>query len=452
MVKATNTNPRMHAAKILDRICFEHAYSHLALHEALRDRQLPEKDARFVTEVVYGTIKRLNTIDYILGSSMKQPFKKADRRVQTILRMSAYQLLYMDRVPDRAAIHEGVELAKKWGRKGLKGFVNGVLRSVGRQGIPDFTEIEDPVKRIALATSHPEWLVRKWIQAYGKENTLAMCEANVKRAYTMLRVNRLKTCRDDLQVDLQNEGIETTPGNLTSDSLIVTGGQAQKSSSFTNGAFSFQDESSMLVTYALDVRPGMNVLDACAAPGGKACHIAERLADNGQVIANDIHPHKQTLIDEQAGRLRLKSVTSRTGDAAELTNTYKSETFDRVLVDAPCSGLGVVKAKPDIKWHTKKEEIEKLPELQLRILEEAARLLRKGGILVYSTCTVMPEENEEVVAHFLQKYGSSFELDETLDSRIGLRSTRRGQRLILPQQFNSDGFYIAALKKRDEQG
>ncbi|SDI67470.1 16S rRNA (cytosine(967)-C(5))-methyltransferase RsmB [Natribacillus halophilus] len=437
MAKTTNHTPRMNAAHILDRVFFEEAYSHLALNEALQDSSLSEVDNRFVTEVVYGTIKRLNTLDYVLEQTMKQPFRKTDRRVKTILRMSAYQLLYMDRIPERAAINEGVELAKRWGRGGLKGFVNGVLRTVARQGLPDFKRISDPVQRIALETSHPEWLVRKWVQAYGEDVCRAMCETNLKRAYTTLRVNRLQTDRDTLQRDLQAEGIETSAGNLSPDSLIVTEGQAMHSASFAKGAFSFQDESSMLVTQALDVEAGLNVLDACAAPGGKTTYIAERMYDEGQVLANDIHPHKSMLIEQQVQRLGLESVTTRTEDATDLDDTFEAETFDRVLVDAPCSGLGVVRAKPDIKWQMNPEQIKELSALQLRILEAAAYVLKPGGTLVYSTCTLMPEENEEVVDAFLQKHYTSFAKDEV--------------RSIFPQQYDSDGFFIAAMTKRGDK-
>lgn len=443
----TDKQPRMQAAKILDRVLFEQAYSHLALHEALREQPLEEVDARFVTEVVYGTIKRLNTIDDVLGRVMKQPLRKTDRRVKTILRMSVYQLLFMDRVPERAAIHEGVELAKAWGRGGLKGFVNGVLRNVARQGLPDYLTLSDPVKRIALSTSHPEWLVRKWIHAYGEAETRAMCEANLDRAYTTLRVNRLQTDRAALQADLEADGIKTTAGNVAADSLIVTEGQALHSDLFEKGAFSIQDESSMLVIDALDPKPGMDVLDVCAAPGGKTTHIAERMQDDGDVLANDIHAHKEALITEQADRLGLKSITTQTGDATEL---IAKKAFDRVLIDAPCSGLGVLRAKPDIKWHTDPEAIEKLPELQLNILEAAAHALKPGGMLVYSTCTVMPAENEDVIAAFL-KNNPSFELDDTLDARLGLETETPGQRLIFPQQYDSDGFFIAAMKKRGDQ-
>ncbi|AXF55435.1 16S rRNA (cytosine(967)-C(5))-methyltransferase RsmB [Salicibibacter kimchii] len=446
MAKTTDKQPRMRAAKILDRVFFERAYSHMALNEAFRKHPLEEVDARFITEVVYGTIKRLNTIDDVLGRVMKNPLRKTDRRVKTILRMSVYQLLFMDRVPERAAIHEGVELAKAWGRGGLKGFVNGVLRNVARQGLPDYPSITDPVKSIALSTSHPEWLVRKWVHAYGETETLAMCEANVKRAYTTLRVNRLQTDRSALQANLETDGVKTTPGTLASDSLIVTEGQAMHSERFEKGAFSFQDESSMLVTYALDPQPRMHVLDACAAPGGKAAHIAERMEDDGEVLANDIHAHKEALIAEQAERLGLESITTQTGDAVELAANVEAEAYDRVLVDAPCSGLGVLRAKPDIKWQTDPKEIETLRALQLNILEAAAQALKPGGILVYSTCTVMPEENEDVIAAFL-KNNASFDLDDTLDERLGLK-TERGQRLIFPQQYDSDGFFIAAMKKR----
>ncbi|QQK76643.1 16S rRNA (cytosine(967)-C(5))-methyltransferase RsmB [Salicibibacter cibarius] len=446
MAKMTDKAPRMRAAKILDRVFSDQAYSHLALNESFREHRLADVDTRFVTEVVYGTIKRLNTIDDVLGSVMKNPLRKTDRRVKTILRMSVYQLLFMDRVPERAAIHEGVELAKAWGRGGLKGFVNGVLRNVARQGLPDYRNITDPVKRIALSASHPEWLVSKWVHAYGEAVTQDMCEANVKRAYTTLRVNRLQTDRSALQAHLDAGGVKTTPGNVAPDSLIVTEGQPLHSEWFKKGAFSFQDESSMLVTYALDPQPGMRVLDACAAPGGKATHIAERMGDDGEVLANDIHFHKRTLITEQAERLRLKSIKAQTDDATELAASVEAESFDRVLVDAPCSGLGVLRAKPDIKWHTDPKEIETLAALQLNILEAAAECLKPGGFLVYSTCTVMPAENEDVIAAFLEN-NASFELDDTLDARLGLK-TERGQRLILPQQYESDGFFIAAMKKR----
>ncbi|EZH67196.1 hypothetical protein DH09_04475 [Bacillaceae bacterium JMAK1] len=441
-----NENPRYVAAKTLQAVFFKGAYSHLALDEQLKNHDLTAVDQRFVTEVVYGTIKRLNTIDHLLNSVMKNKIHKSDQRIQVILRMAVYQMYYLDRIPERAAIHEAVELSKQWGRVGLKGLINGVLRALSRQGFPDFSSITPSSKRIALETSHPEWLVKRWINAYGEEETMRLCVSNSERGKTTIRVNQRVTSVDSVQKELEEEGIETVKGELASESLIVTKGVVTKSAPFKEGRLSIQDESSMLVARALNPQPSMKVLDACAAPGGKTMHSAELMNNEGEIIANDIHPHKKRLIEKEANRLQLSIVRATTEDAINLATTYQDVRFDRILVDAPCSGLGVLRSKPDIKWNTDEKEIRNLPALQLDILNTASKLLKDDGVLVYSTCTILPEENEHVVHEFL-KNNEDFTQDESLQERIKIQSENQGYTTILPHQYGSDGFFICAMKK-----
>ncbi|GAK04659.1 LOW QUALITY PROTEIN: ribosomal RNA small subunit methyltransferase B [Geomicrobium sp. JCM 19037] len=437
-------NARFVAAEVLHRVFFKGSYSHLALDEELRSKSLENADQRFVTEVVYGTVKRKNTIDYILNAQLKQPVEKNDKRIQTILRLSVYQMFYMDRVPERAAIHEAVELASRWGRKGLKGSLTVFYVMCPEKGN---RVLSTATERISLTTSHPEWLVNRWLNDYGEVETLRMCEENTKRGSTTLRTNTREVSRSDLQIELSEEHVQTHEGNIAPEALRVLEGHARSSSAYERGRFTIQDESSMLVARALDPKAGMTVLDACAAPGGKTTHIAELMNDEGTVVANDIHEHKQRLINQQVNRLGLTCVSTRTSDAKTLPDQFPSQTFDRILVDAPCSGLGVLRNKPDIKWNTDEERIKGLPVVQQEILQQVAPLLKDFGVLVYSTCTVLPEENEHVIRKFMETH-PEFAFDRTLSERLTIEAAKTGQCTILPHHYGSDGFYICALIKK----
>ncbi|MBY0598369.1 16S rRNA (cytosine(967)-C(5))-methyltransferase RsmB [Bacillus bingmayongensis] len=423
------------------------AYSNLLLNNLIEKSQIDRKDVGLLTEIVYGTIQRRDTLDYYL-----QPFlrKKVEAWVKVLLRLSLYQMIYLDRVPERAAIHEAVEIAKRRGHKGIAGMVNGVLRSIQREGVPAVEEIQDPVKRLSVATSHPEWLVQEWTAAYDLETAEKMCKVNLLPPVSAARVNVDKGTVEEAIVLLENEGVEAKRGDLSEDAIQIEKGNVAHTEAFQKGFLSIQDESSMLVARALEPEEGDMVLDSCAAPGGKTTHIAERLKGTGQVTSLDLHPHKVRLIQQQAKRLGLENVETKALDARKVQEHFANESFDKILVDAPCSGFGVIRRKPDIKLGKEKGDSERLSTIQLSILEKVAPLLKAGGRLVYSTCTIEKIENEQVIERFLQEH-PEFEWDTTMKERMPEKLRpyiNDGQVQILPHYFATDGFYIACLRKK----
>lgn len=449
------------ALHVLTEVEQEGAYSNLLLNSALQKSGLTGPEAGLATELVYGTISRKNTIDYYLDQFVAKGVAKLQPWVRNLLRLSFYQIYYLDRIPPHAAVNEAVNIAKRRGHQGISGMVNGVLRNVLRrkeelklpEGLP-------PARRIALEHSHPEWLVSNWIGQYGEDTAEAICRANNESPPVSVRVNQARIGRDELMQRMEERGLEVMASLVSPDGIIVkSGGNMALTDWYEEGLLSIQDESSMLVAEAVDPQGGMKVLDCCAAPGGKACHMAERMEGSGEVIANDIHPHKVKLIADQAARLRLGNVQALAGDAVELGKRFDPESFDRVLLDAPCSGLGVIRRKPDLKWAKTPEDISEITELQRELLETVSGLLKPGGVLVYSTCTIDPRENEEMVKQFLARH-PEFEADPAaaMWQRLGRKndaeqqeagSTQKGFGLqILPQHYHSDGFYIARLRKR----
>ncbi|MEH7456858.1 16S rRNA (cytosine(967)-C(5))-methyltransferase [Bacillus pseudomycoides] len=423
------------------------AYSNLLLNNLIEKSAIDRKDIGLLTEIVYGTIQRRDTLDYYL-----QPFlrKKIEAWVKVLLRLSLYQMLYLDRVPERAAIHEAVEIAKRRGHKGIAGMVNGVLRSIQREGVPSLDEIQDPVKRLAVATSHPEWLVQEWVTAYDLETAQKMCEVSMIPPVSAARVNVDKVTVKEAIALLENEGVEAKLGDLSEDAIQIEKGNVAHTEAFQKGFLSIQDESSMLVARALEPEEGDKVLDSCAAPGGKTTHIAERLRGTGKVMSLDLHPHKVRLIQQQAKRLDLENVETKALDARKVQEHFANESFDKILVDAPCSGFGVIRRKPDIKLGKGKGDSERLSTIQLTILDKIAPLLKAGGRLVYSTCTIEKIENEQVIEQFLQEH-PEFEWDTTIKERMPEKLRpyiNEGQVQILPHYFATDGFYIACLRRK----
>lgn len=440
------------AMDVLTRVEEDQAYSNLLLNQTLTRLKLERQEAALATELVYGTIQRLNTIDYFLGRFASKGLERLQPWVRSLLRLSFYQIRYLDRIPSHAAVNEAVNLAKKRGHQGIAGLVNGILRNVLREkdrlAIPDNLP---EAARIALEESHPEWLVARWLKRYGPEATRAMCEANNRPPKTSIRHNRLRGSREELAAKLAEAGMETVPSPLSPAGLILTsGGSAGKSPLFAAGDFSIQDESSMLVALCVAPEPGMKVLDCCAAPGGKSTHMAELMDGRGEVTAADIHEHKENLIREQAARLGLTNVRTVVSDAKLLPERYPPETFDRILLDAPCTGLGVIRRKPDLKWAKKEEEIAEIAGLQRDILQAVHPLLKPGGVLVYSTCTTEPEENEAQIHRFLEET-PGFALEPfpaaLLPEGPAREAGEKGMLQLLPQHFDSDGFFIARLKK-----
>ncbi|BDG35093.1 16S rRNA (cytosine(967)-C(5))-methyltransferase RsmB [Saccharococcus caldoxylosilyticus] len=442
-------NVREIALETLLAIEEKEAYSNLQLNKVIEEHHLSARDVGLLTEIVYGTVQRRDTLDYYLTPFLAKA-RKLERWVRILLRLTLYQVLYLDRVPDRAAIFEAVEIAKKRGHKGTASLVNGVMRSIQRQGVPPLEDIEDEVKRLAVATSHPYWLVKRWVGQYGFAETKRMCETNLLPPKQTARVNTARITVEEAMERLRQEGMEVARGEVAAEAIRAEKGNLAHTAVFREGLITIQDESSMLVARALGPKEGERVLDSCAAPGGKSTHIAELMDSTGQVISVDIHDHKVKLIEEQAKRLQLTNISTYVLDSRRLGERFEKESFDKILVDAPCSGFGVIRRKPDIKYAKTEEDIPSLIELQQEILRAVAPLLKRGGTLVYSTCTIDREENEEVIAQFL-KHHPEFAPDETMQERLPEKVqpyVRNGQLNLLPHYFGSDGFFIASLRKK----
>ncbi|WP_409305372.1 16S rRNA (cytosine(967)-C(5))-methyltransferase RsmB [Peribacillus sp. SCS-155] len=447
-MKAGKKGVRDIALDIIESVEKNQSYSNLLINSMISKHQLSAADSGLLTEITYGTIQRKMTLDFYLKPFVKDP-KKTMSWVMNLLRLSLYQMVYLDKVPDHAILFEAVEIAKKRGHKGITSMVNGVLRNIQRKGIPSLDSIEDKAERLAIATSHPLWLVQRWVEQYGFTKTEEMCQINLTAPLQTARVNLKKMTRNELVSALTEEGFKVEKSKIVPEAIHSLGGNLAHSESFKMGFMTIQDESSMLVAHALGASENDMVLDCCAAPGGKTTHIAEGLT-YGQVTALDLHEHKVKLIDETAKRLGLRNIKTLTSDSRKAGEHFHNEGFDRILVDAPCSGLGVMRRKPDVKYTKSKDDIIKLSSIQQELLAAAAPLLKKGGTLVYSTCTVDREENDKVAEAFLNNH-PEFEADHTLEDRIPLeiRNYVEGNKLqIFPQYFGSDGFFIASFRKK----
>lgn len=432
------------AMRVLQRVHVENAYANVALAETLRELQLPERDRRFLTELVYGVTKAGASLDYMIGCYVAD-IRKAQPAIRELLRLGFYQIFCMDRVPPSAACNTAVELAKKHGRRGADSFVNGVLRAALRD--PEraaFPEGRD-ARSLALRTWHPQWMVERWIRVYGYERTKELCRCNNTSAPLSMRVNTLRTNRDALMVQLAAAGAQVRASAWVPDGIVLDAhGALDELAALREGLAQVQDESSMLVAHILGAEPGMTVIDACAAPGGKTTHIAQRMENRGRVLAFDIYEEKIRRIERNAKRLGISVIDAATRDARELGAAYAGQA-DRVLVDAPCSGLGVLRRKPDARWKKSARDAKTLPSLQHAILESAAQTVKKGGVLVYSTCTMEECENAAVVRAFLETH-ADFALEET-GAFLPMQKTADRMVQIMPETDGPDGFFIARMRR-----
>ena len=432
------------AMQVLQRVHVEDAYANVALAEVLREVQLPERDRRFLTELVYGVTKAGASLDYMIGCYVAD-IRKAQPAIRELLRLGLYQIFCMDRVPPSAACNTAVELAKKHGRRGADSFVNGVLRAALRE--PEraaFPEGRD-AHALALRTWHPKWMVERWMRTYGYERTEELCRCNNTSAPLSVRVNTLRTNRDTLMAQLAAAGAQVRASAWVPDGIVLAAhGALDELAPLREGRAQVQDESSMLVAHVLAPEPGMTVIDACAAPGGKTTHIAQCMENRGRILAFDIYEEKIRRIERNAKRLGISIIEAAMRDAREIGAAYAEEA-DRVLVDAPCSGLGVLRRKPDARWKKSVRDAKTLPSLQRDILASAARAVKHGGILVYSTCTMEECENAAVVRAFLETH-ADFALEET-GAFLPMRKTAERMVQIMPETDGPDGFFIARMRR-----
>ena len=429
---------------ILLKIQRDNAYSNLALDGQLRDRNYDSRDTAFISALVYGVLERKITLEYQLEQSLRQPLKKLRPEVRVILNMGVYQLLYMDKVPESAAVNESVILAKKNGCAFAAGLVNAVLRSVLKKGIalPEYGK--NHIEYLSVKYSCPQWLVKLWTKSYGEENAVGIMENAVGRPPITVRVNTLKVSSDELIEKLAQENVGAEKCSLMADSLkIENTGAVENLKAYKSGLFHVQDISSQLCCKALSPKSGEHILDVCAAPGGKTFTAAEMMNNVGQIDSFDIYESRTKLIADGAERLGIGIVRTNVQDASAYNENIGQA--DKVLCDVPCSGLGIIRRKPEIRYKTK-ADIDNLPNLQYFIVSNAARYVKKGGRLIYSTCTLNPSENEEVVRRFLNE-NKDFQPSEVFpeDGRNEISSYMT----IMPHINNTDGFFIAAFVKKE---
>ena len=454
-LRKTTTPPtaRQTALHILYDIEAQGAYTDMALRQTLHPSGLERRDRAFVTECVYGVVRWQGRIDWMLEQISRRPLDTFTPWIRNALRLGVYQCLWMERVPARAAVHETVTLARRFGHQGTARLVNGVLRNLLRQlhtlTLPDATT--QPAAHLAVAYSHPEWLVTRWLQRYGWERTRALCEVNSRPAVLSIRTNTLRTTPARLAQRLSEDGIQqVTPVSQRSEGLLIQGiTQLDTLSSYRDGLFQVQDIGAMLVAPLCRVQPGQHVLDVCAAPGGKTTHLAQLMHDSGCIVACDVHPGRLRLLRDNMTRLGLHSILAVAADGSQPLPMQTC--FDRILVDAPCSGLGVLRRHPDIKWRKTPADLATLQELQRGLLHAQHRLLRPGGMLVYSVCSHEPEETHEVVAQFLATHPHMRldALDTELPQLPRYASATPGVLDLTPEQWQTDGVFVARFCRRD---
>lgn len=437
------TASRRIALEALMDVESEGAFSTLTLDKRLRETKLSDEDRRLTTALFYGAIERKLTLDFALAQCMQRPPEDILTRVN--LRMAALQILFMD-IPDYAACGEAVAMTRYKGREALCPLVNAVVRELSRKK-DTLAWPEDPVERLSVMASAPQWMVERLIAEWDFATAEAFLNYHPQERFSCVRTNLMLSNPQEVEKALTAQGMRCQSSQIPG-VWRVTGGSPADTEEFRRGLFSVQGEASMLAVLALGVKGGMQVLDACAAPGGKACQIGEIMNGSGRVHAMDVRQHRVNLIEAQARRLKLENIRPRIGNATDPIPSMEG-TLHAVLVDAPCSGLGVVHAKPDIKYNITQDALADLPVKQLAILEACARSVRPGGVLVYSTCTVLRAENQDVVAAFLKKHpefvlaGLAERMPEAFAAKV-----QDGMLSLHPQEDGTDGFFIARMERK----
>lgn len=424
------------ALKVLQEVFEKGAYSNIALNKELQSSQLSQADKSLVTELVYGTVARKITLEWYLAHEIKDR-DQLDSWVYHLLMLSLYQILYLDKIPNHAIVNEAVNLAKRG--RGAEKFVNAILRAFLNKPLPDIAAIKRKNKRLSVQYSAPVWLVATLIEEYGQERAEAILASLFIRNKASVRVTDLSKV-DELAQALSAEKSDLSPVGLVKASGHFAGSQA-----FKEGLITIQDETSQLVAPTLQLEGWEEVLDACAAPGGKTCHIASYLT-SGQVTALDLYDHKLTLIEENAHRLGLANrVKTQKLDAVQVAETFGPDRFDKILVDAPCSGIGLMRRKPDIKYNKESADFDQLQEIQLAILDSVCQSLKKGGIITYSTCTIVRKENQDVIAKFLDRHPNFEPVALTHECSDIVQN---GCIVITPEQYLTDGFFISQVRRK----
>lgn len=429
------------------RVLYKDSYSALVINSAIKENNLSGVDSGFLSHLVYGVLERKILIDYIISQYSKIKVKKIENKTLIILELGIYQLLFMDKVPTNAAVDESVKLSKKVGAYKSSGFINAVLRNFVRNNLQyKLPDEKDVINYYSVKYSCPEFLVDKWIKQYGEKNTLGILEGLAQRPPLTIRVNTLVTTKEELKNELNSLGVDVTEVPFLANALNVEHtGSIESLEPFIKGKFYVQDSASQLCCEMLDARSGMTMCDVCSAPGGKSLYSAMKMNNAGKVYSYDLFEHKIGLINESAKRLGIDIIEAQVRDASDENSVLPC--CDRVLCDVPCSGFGIIRRKPEIRYK-KATIVDNLPQLQYSILCTNADMMPNGGVLVYSTCTLCDEENIQVVNKFLDTHKDfepmALELPEGLERFIDEPSHVL---TLLPHKGLTDGFFIAKFRK-----
>lgn len=423
------------ALKILYKIEKEEAYSNIALNEEIKQnrKKLDEKDIGLISEIVYGVTTWKLTLDEIIKKHSKIKLKKISDWILNILRMGIYQIVFLDKIPKSAAVNESVNLAKRYGHSSSSNFVNAILRKVEKKDYEDFFEIKNDIERISKTTSMPEWIIKELLNNNSIETIEKICKnSNIKPKIT-IRINKIKITKDELKQKLQEQKIDYKETEYEDFLILEKLKDIENMELFKQGFFTIQDISAGLTAKILNPKPGENILDACSAPGGKTTYMAELMQNKGNIQAFDIYEHRTKLVMKNANRLGINIIETHIKDATVYEEKL-AKRFDKILLDVPCLGIGVIKRKPDIKWKRKFEDIEKISNIQSKILENCSKYVKDGGYLLYSTCSILKQENEDIILKFLEN-NKDFEI---VDKEI----------YNITPDNQKDGFFICKLYKK----
>lgn len=427
-------NPREKALQIINDVLYKGAFLEESL-EILKKSNIDERDYNFIKEITTGVIRNRTYLDYVIKINSRVKIKRIHKIILSILEMAIYQMYFLDKVPDYSIVDESVNLAKIYGNRGSISFTNGILRSISKKDAPQ-VKIEDSIDNLSTFYSHPKFYTEYFYNNYGEEFTKKLLKANNEMPPFTIRVNTLKTNKSDLMSNLKELSFEIEETVYDNALNILNPKGIIDTKYFDEGHFYVQDLGSILVASFLNPRENSSLLDLCAAPGGKTTHLAELMNNTGEIIACDKSQGKIKLIQENAKRLGVKNIETRVNDARVLNEDFIDK-FDYVLVDAPCSGTGLYRKKPDIKWNKDLEDIKSLAEIQLEILDKAKDYVKEGGELLYSTCSLSKIENEDVVNKFLEN-NKNFKIKKLRDREV-LK--------LFPSTDGSDGFSITLMEK-----
>ena len=449
------------ALKILYKIDEEKAYSNIVLNSEIKKQKekLQRKDIGLISEIVYGVTTWRITLDEIIEKYSKIKLKKISKWILNILRMSIYQIIFLDKIPKSAAVNEGVNLAKKYGNRGSIGFTNAVLRKVDKKDYTELFEEKDNIKRISITTSMPEWIILELKkEGVSIEKIEEICKNSNIRPSISVRINNLKINKQELKEKLQEKGIKTEDGILNDFLILNNIKDIENLEEFTQGYFTVQDEVAGLTALVLNPQPGENVLDACSSPGGKTTYLAELMKNQGNIVATDIHEHRTKLVENAAKRLGINIIKTSVQDATIFNEKYK-EKFDKILLDVPCLGIGVLKRKPDIKWQKEQKDVDEISKIQYKILENCPKYLKENGEIVYSTCSIFKKENEGIIEKFI-KNNLEFQIEKfDFEKNSQLKNEKNAnlffqnyikncKYLEVYQNEKTDGFFICKMTKK----